>query len=126
METRAPEHDASDTGAQEVRILVPVRRSRERQPQCRSYGRKMRPVRVTAAGKIVATRWVAFPGVLVCSLRVKVNKEDRVLRERFGSEQDAYASRTRYRLDTPSVLAIGFGSTFSSVTLEELSFISVL
>lgn len=52
----------------------------------------------TAVGKVVATMWVAYSGVLVCSLWGRVNKEDEVLRERFGSEWDLYASTTRYRL----------------------------
>ena len=42
--------------------------------------------------------WALYSVILVVSLWVRMDKEDKVLREHFGEEWDAYAARTRYRV----------------------------
>jgi len=52
----------------------------------------------TFAGKIIVGLWFAYSVYLPSKLMARVNREDKVLRNQFPEEWDAYAKKTPYRL----------------------------
>ncbi|OBZ75810.1 putative protein-S-isoprenylcysteine O-methyltransferase [Grifola frondosa] len=49
-------------------------------------------------GRLFVPAWVLYWVVIPFFLCARVNEEDRVLREKFGGEWDAWARRTKYKL----------------------------